>query len=104
MNLRHSLILSRVERGTRPHVGGGLDIQHLVVFPELRAAALDTDVESEGGDSGNGTDDRECGEGFVETADHHTGFVVPVDDHAAVAEGAAEVPGQEDEAEEPDDR
>ena len=52
---------------------------------------------------GDEAGDGEGGEGFVETADHDAGVVVPCGRGAAVAEGPAEVPGEEGEAEDPED-
>lgn len=52
---------------------------------------------------GNKARDGEGGEGFVETADHDAGVVVPGDGRAAVAECPAEIPGEEREAQNPKD-
>ncbi len=61
------------------------------------------EVEGGGQEGGNEAGDGEGGEGFVETADHDAGVVVPGDGGAAVAEGPAEVPGEEGEPEDPED-
>ena len=61
------------------------------------------EVERQCQQRGNKAGDGEGGEGFVETADHDAGVVVPRGGGAAVAEGPAEVPGEEGEAEDPED-
>lgn len=47
--------------------------------------------------------DGECGHGFVETAHHDAGFVVPCCWYAMVTKRPAQVPGQEGEAEDPEE-
>ena len=64
---------------------------------------MDPDIEGQGQEGGDEARDGEGGEGFVEPADHDTGVVVPGEGRAAVAEGPAEVPGEEGEAEDPED-
>lgn len=64
---------------------------------------MDAQIKRESEDGGESAHNGERGEGFVEAADHDAGFVVPARYDAFVAEGPAEVPGQEGEAEEPED-
>lgn len=61
------------------------------------------EIERQCHEGGNEARDGEGGEGFVETADHDAGVVVPGDGRAAVAESPAEVPGEEGEPEDPED-
>lgn len=88
----------------RPEIRGTLHVEHLVIASELGRGALDAHVEEEGKEGGEGAGDGEGGEGFVEAADHYAGFVVPARHDAAVAEGPSEVPGEEGEAEDPENR
>lgn len=65
--------------------------------------SLNTKIECQCQERGNKARDGEGGEGFVKTADHDAGVVVPGDGRAAVAEGPAEVPGEEGQPEDPED-
>ena len=79
------------------------DIQHLIITSQLRGISLDTDIERQCQKGGNKARDGEGGEGFVETTDHDAGVVSPGDGRAAVAKGPTEVPGEEREAQNPED-
>lgn len=96
-------LCTSVKRTTRPQIGRGLDIQHLIIASQLRRIFLNTEIEGQCQKGGNEAGDGEGREGFVETADHDAGVVVPGDGRAAVAEGPAEVPGEEGEAQNPED-
>ena len=61
------------------------------------------EVEGQCQKRGDQARDGEGGEGFVEPADHDAGAVVPGEAGAAVAEGPAEVPGEEGKPEDPED-
>ena len=93
---------SSVKWATRPQVRGRLYIQHLVISAPLRELFLHAEVEREGEEGGDEPGDGEGGEGLVEAADHDAGGVVPGEGGAAVAEGPAEVPGEEGETEDPE--
>ena len=92
-----------VKRTTRPQIRRRLDIQHLIVTSQLRRISLDVQIERQCQERGDQARDGEGGEGFVETADHDAGVGVPGDGGATVAEGPAEVPGEEGEPEDPED-
>ena len=92
-----------VEGTTGPQIRGPLDIKHLIVTPQLRGCSLNAEIECQCHKRGNEARDGEGGESFVETADHDAGVVVPGDGGAAMAEGPTEVPGEEGEAEDPED-
>ena len=92
-----------VERTAGPHIRRTLDVQHLVVAAPLRGLFLHAGVEREGDEGGDEARDGEGGEGFVEAADHDAGFVVPGEGRAAVAEGPADVPGEQGQTEDPED-
>ncbi len=62
------------------------------------------EIKRQGQKRGDKGCNGEGGEGFVETADHDAGVVVPSDGRAAVAEGPAEVPGEEGEPKDPEDQ
>lgn len=64
---------------------------------------MNTEIERQCQKRRNKARDGEGGEGFVETADHDAGVVVPGDGRAAVAQGPAEVPGEKREAQNPED-
>ena len=100
---RLRLLHAPVERTARSQIRGRLDIEHLVVTSQLRGVSLHTDIERQCREGGDEACDGEGGEGFVETADHDAGVVVPGGGDAAVAEGPAEVPGEEGKAEDPED-
>ena len=96
MNLRDAVLrLTQIhrrslERRARAQIirrRRALDIQHLVVFAQLGALALDAHVKQKRENGGQGSRDGEGGNGLVETTDHDAGFVVPGADDAAVAEG-----------------
>ena len=92
-----------MERTARPQIRRPLDVEHLVVRAQLRRRPLHAEVErgcQEGGDEAR---DGEGGEGLVEAADHDARVVVPGCGRAAVAEGPAQVPGEQGEAEDPED-
>ena len=92
-----------VEGTTRPQVRRSLDIEHLIVTPQLRGLPLHAKIERGSQQGGDEARDGEGGEGLVEAADHYAGVVVPGERGAAVAEGPAEVPGEEGESEDPED-
>lgn len=92
-----------VKRTTRPQIRRPLDVKHLIVTSQLRRIFLNTEIERQCQKRGHKARNGEGGEGFVETADHDAGVVVPGDGGAAVAEGPAKVPGEEGEAEDPED-
>lgn len=95
IDLRNTLPIAcpSMECGGRLHARCTFDIQHLIVFPKLGALALDTNIKRECADGRCGSRDGEGCEGFVETAYHYAGLVVPARDYAFVAEGPGEVPG-----------
>lgn len=74
-----------VKRTARPQIRRRFDIQHLVVTSQLRRDSLDTEIERQCQKRGDKARDGEGGEGFVETADHDAGVIVPGDGGAAVA-------------------
>ena len=74
----------------------------MVVTSQLGGVSLHADIEHQCQEGGDEACDGEGGEGFVETADHDAGVVVPGGRGAAVAEGPAEVPGEEGETEDPE--
>lgn len=82
-----------VERTARPQIRGRLDVEHLVVPPQLGGPPLHVEIEGQGQEGGDEAGDGEGGEGLVEAADHDARVVVPGDGRAAVAEGPAQVPG-----------
>ena len=91
-------------KGTaRPQVRRSLDIEHLIVTSQLRGLPLHAKIERGGQQGGDQAGDGEGGEGFVETADHDARVVVPGDGGTAVAEGPAEVPGEQGESEDPEE-
>lgn len=92
-----------VEGTARPQIRGRLDVEHLVVPPQLGGPPLHAEIEGQGQEGGDEARDGEGGEGLVEAADHDARVVVPGDGRAAVAEGPAQVPGQQGEAEDPED-
>lgn len=92
-----------VERTTRPQIRRTLDVKHLIVASQLRRGSLNPEIERQHQKRENKARDSEGGEGFVETADHDAGVVVPGDGRAAVAESPTEVPGEEGEPEHPED-
>lgn len=94
---------SSVKGTARPQIRRRLDIKHLVVPPQLRGAPLHAEIERQCREGGHEARDGEGGEGFVEAADHDAGVVMPGQGRAAVAEGPAEVPGEEGETEDPEE-
>lgn len=96
--------VDRVEGAGRPQIRRRLDIQHMVIPSQHRGLALHVEIEQECEEGGQEASYREGGEGFVETADHYSGVVVPCCRSAAVAECPSEVPTQEAETEDPEDR
>ena len=62
------------------------------------------EIKRQGQKRGDKAGNGEGGEGYVETALHDAGVVVPGDGRAAVAEGPAEVPGEEGEPKDPEDQ
>ena len=100
---REPLRTAAVERTARPQIRRRLDVEHLVVFPPLRRRPPHAEVERGRQQRGHEARDGEGGEGLVEAADHDARVVVPGCGRAAVAEGPAEVPGQQGQAEDPED-
>lgn len=102
--VRRLKALRTAVKGTAgPQIRRPLDIEHLIVTPQLGGFPLDPEIEGGCCECGDEARDGEGGQGFVETADHDAGVVAPGDGCAAVTEGPAEVPGEEGEAEDPED-
>jgi len=87
--------------GRSATVAGDLEILHWVIGTAGFGVAEGIDVQSESKERANESSNGECGEAFIELADHHSGIVFPDKDGAVVAKQRAQIPSQKREAQSP---